>query len=65
MGSEKAHGCARNAQNGFGFDHKDGDEFLNHMVRVKGEETWVSFFNVETKEQSKQRMHTHPLNKLK
>jgi hypothetical protein len=40
--------------------HKDGDEYLYHIVRVRGDETWVSFVNVETKEQSKQRMHTHP-----
>jgi hypothetical protein len=39
--------------------HKDGDEFLNHIVRVTGDETWVSFANVETKEQSKQWMQTH------
>jgi hypothetical protein len=31
--------------------HKDGDQVLNHIVR--GDETWVSFVNVETKEQSK------------
>jgi hypothetical protein len=30
--------------------HKDGDEFLNHIVT--GDETRVSFVNVETKEQS-------------
>jgi hypothetical protein len=30
--------------------HKDDDEFLNHIARVKGDETWVSFVNVETKE---------------
>jgi hypothetical protein len=36
---------------------KDGYEFLNHIVRVTGDETWVSFVNVETKEQSKQWMH--------
>jgi hypothetical protein len=29
--------------------HKDGDEFLNHIVT--GDETWVSFVNVEIKEQ--------------
>jgi hypothetical protein len=29
------------------------------------DETWVSFVNVETKEQSKQWMHTHSSNKLK
>jgi hypothetical protein len=22
--------------------HKDGDEFLNHILRVTGDETWVS-----------------------
>jgi hypothetical protein len=32
---------------------KDGDEFLNEIVRVTGDETWVSFVNVETKEQPK------------
>jgi hypothetical protein len=45
--------------------HKDGAEFLNHIVRVTGDETWVSFVNVETKEQSKQWMHTHSPNKTK
>jgi acyl-CoA thioesterase len=39
--------------------HNDGDEFLNRIVRVTGDETWVSFVNAETKEQSKQWMHTH------
>jgi hypothetical protein len=39
--------------------HKVGDEFLNHVVRVTCDETWVSFMNVETKEQSEQWMHTH------
>jgi hypothetical protein len=34
--------------------HKDGDEFLNHIIRATGYETWVSFVNDETKEQSKQ-----------
>jgi hypothetical protein len=34
--------------------HKDGDEFLNHILWVTGDETWVSFVNDETKEQSKQ-----------
>jgi hypothetical protein len=43
--------------------HKDGDQFLNHIVRVTGDETWVSIVNVETKEQSKQWMHTHSPNK--
>jgi hypothetical protein len=30
--------------------HKDGDEFLNDIVRVTGGENWVSYLNVETKE---------------
>jgi hypothetical protein len=41
------------------------DQFLNHIVRVRGDETWVSFVNAETKEQSKQWMHTHSPNKQK
>jgi hypothetical protein len=45
--------------------HKDGDEFLNHTVRVTGDGTWVSFVNVENKEQSKQWMHTRSPNKPK
>jgi hypothetical protein len=37
MGSENDHGCAENAENGFGFEflgryYKDGDEFLSHIV---------------------------------
>jgi hypothetical protein len=44
MGSEDAHGYALNAENDFGFDfleryHKDGNEFLNHIVQVTGDET--------------------------
>jgi hypothetical protein len=31
--------------------HKDGDEFLNHVVRVIDDDTWVSLVNAETKEQ--------------
>jgi hypothetical protein len=45
--------------------HNDNDEFLNHIVQVTGDETWVSFVNVESKEQSKQWMHTHSPNKPK
>jgi hypothetical protein len=41
------------------------DEFLNHIIQVTGDETWVSFVNTETKEQSKQWMHTHSSNKPK
>jgi spore coat polysaccharide biosynthesis protein SpsF (cytidylyltransferase family) len=56
-------GCAQNAENGCVFDvleryHKYGDESLNYVVRVTGDETWVSFVNVETQEHSKQWMHT-------
>jgi hypothetical protein len=39
--------------------HKDSDEFLNHITREKNDETWVSFVNTESKEQSKEWMHTH------
>jgi hypothetical protein len=55
-----AHGCAQDTENGFGFDffleqyHKDGHEFLNNIIRVTGDETWVSLVNAEPKEQSKQ-----------
>jgi hypothetical protein len=35
------------------------------MVGVKGDETWVSIFNVETEEQSKQWMIIHSPKKLK
>jgi hypothetical protein len=38
---------------------KDGDEFLDHVVSVTGDETWVLFVNVETKEQSKHWIHIH------
>jgi hypothetical protein len=33
--------------------HKDGEEFLNHVTWVIGDETWVSIVNVETSEQSR------------
>jgi hypothetical protein len=45
--------------------HKDCNVFLDHIVRVTGDVICVSFFNVETKEQSKQWMHTHSSNKPK
>jgi hypothetical protein len=64
MGSENAHEYTQNAENGFGLD-KDGNEFLNHIVRETDDETWVSFVNAETKGQSKQWMHTHSPNKPK
>jgi hypothetical protein len=44
--------------------HKDCDEFLDHIVQVTGDETWVSFVNAETNEQSKQWMHMHSPKKL-
>jgi hypothetical protein len=43
--------------------HKHGDEFLNHIIRVTGDETWVSFVNVKTKEHSKHWTHTLSTNK--
>jgi hypothetical protein len=32
---------------------KDGDEFLNHILQVSSDETWILFVNVESKKQSK------------
>jgi hypothetical protein len=45
--------------------HEDGNEFLSHIIQVTGNETWVSFVNVETKEWSMQWMQTHSPNKPK
>jgi hypothetical protein len=45
--------------------HKYGNEILNHIVRVAGDETRVSFVNIEVKEQSKHWMHTHSPKKPK
>jgi hypothetical protein len=42
---------------------EEGDEFLDRIVT--GDETWVQFVNADTKEQSKQWMHTHSPNKPK
>jgi hypothetical protein len=61
---------AHERENNFGFDflkwyHKDGDEFLNHIVWVTDDETRVSFMNVEAKNQSKHSMPTHSPNKQK
>ena len=36
--------------------HDEGDEFLDKIVT--GDETWVKFVNVETKEQSTMDAHT-------
>jgi hypothetical protein len=71
MGSENDHGCAQNAESGFGFDFflerylKYGDAFLSHIARVTGGEVCLSFMNVQTKELSKQWMRTHSPNKPK
>jgi hypothetical protein len=46
-------------------NHDDDSEFVNHIIRVTGDETWVSFVKVETKEQSNQCMNTHSPNKPK
>jgi hypothetical protein len=45
--------------------HEDGNGFLSQIVRVTDDETWLSFVNVETKEQSKQWVHRHFPNKTK
>jgi hypothetical protein len=45
--------------------HEDGNEFLNHIVQVTDDETWVSFVNAETKEQLKQLIHAQPPKKAK
>jgi hypothetical protein len=60
-----AHKMQRMALNFLGWYLKDGSEFLSHVVQVTGDETWLSFMNVETKEQSKQWMHTHSPDKQK
>jgi hypothetical protein len=39
--------------------HKDGDEFLNHIVRVTCDTIKVSFVNLETKESSQSSGCTH------
>jgi hypothetical protein len=43
--------------------HKDDSEFFRQIIQVTGDETWVLFVNVETKEQSKHWMQTHSPNK--
>ena len=42
---------------------EEGDKFLDRIVT--GDKTWVQFMNAETKQQSKQWMHTHSPNKPK
>jgi hypothetical protein len=41
--------------------HNEGDEFFDRIVT--GDETWVKFVNVETKEQPRQWIQTHSTNK--
>jgi hypothetical protein len=41
------------------------EQYHKMAIRVTGDETCVSFVNVETKEQSKQWLHTHSPNKPK
>jgi hypothetical protein len=58
MGSENLMGAHKTQRMASGSTflvqyHKDGDEFLNHVVGVTGDEIWVSFMNVAIKEQSK------------
>jgi hypothetical protein len=43
----------------------DGDEILNHTVRVTGDETQVSYLNVAAEEQRKQWKHSYSPNKSK
>jgi hypothetical protein len=54
MGSRNAHGCElQRMASPLTFlerYHKDGGEFLNHIIWVTCDETWVSFVNAETKE---------------
>jgi hypothetical protein len=45
--------------------NKDGDEFLNHIVRVTDDETCVSFVNVEIKvSQSSGCRHIHQTSRI-
>jgi hypothetical protein len=54
MVSKNVHGCAKTRRMALALTfleqyHKDSGEFLSHIAT--GDETWVSFVNVETKEQ--------------
>jgi hypothetical protein len=69
MASKNAHGLHKTQRMALALTfleryRKGGDEFLSHIIRVTCDETWVSFVNVEAKEQSKQRMHIHSSDKL-
>jgi hypothetical protein len=57
-------GTHKNAENGFDFPfferyYTDGDEILSHIVRITGDEIWVSSVNAHTTEQSQQWIYTH------
>jgi hypothetical protein len=70
MVSKNAQGCTKmhrmvSALTFLEQHHKGGNEFLNHNVQVAGDETWVSFVNVKTKDNLKQWMHKHSPNKPK
>jgi hypothetical protein len=45
--------------------HKDGHEFLSHIIRVTGDETLFLFVNTETKKLSNKWMHIQSPNKCK
>jgi hypothetical protein len=64
MGVHKTQWMAL-AMNFLEWYHKHGDEFLNHIVQVAGDEPWVPSVNAETKEQAKQWVHTHSPNELR
>jgi hypothetical protein len=53
LGSENAHGCAQNTENVFSFAFlrvipQDGDEFLNHIILLTVDETWVKAVDAHT-----------------
>jgi hypothetical protein len=64
MGVHKMQGMA-SALTFLEWYHKDGNEFLHYIVWVTGDETQLSFADVETKAQSKQWMHIYSANKPK
>jgi hypothetical protein len=68
VGSENIHRNVKELKECFEFYflelyHKDWVEFRNDTVRVRGDENWISFVNVESKEQSKQWVYAHTPNK--
>jgi hypothetical protein len=64
MGCENCHRCSQTRKKmlrlwHFKGYHKDCDKFLNHILQVTDDETWVSFVNVEIKDLWKRWMHIH------